>query len=142
MAFFGKGEAEKALNRGLRERNIARVSFDTRALFAASPDSEMTIEAQRKKPKLPVHLLPVDAPPVVRYIGHPELDANRRFLAPWVERVALWIEDGQKPFFFIHMPDNGDALPLAGLWSELLHERIPALGTLSLEEKQPQMGLF
>lgn len=141
-AFFSKGEAEKALNRGLRERNIARVCFDGRALFAAAPDNEVTRDAQRKKPKIPVHLLPVDAPPVIRYIGHPDLEANRRFLAPWVERVSAWIEEGRHPFVFMHMPDNGDALSLATLWNELLSERVPAVDALCLNEKQPQMGLF
>lgn len=141
-AFFSKGEAEKTLNRGLRERNIARVSLDSRALFAAAPDSATTIDAQRKKPRLPVHLLPVGAPPVVRYVGHPNLEANRRFMAPWVERVAVWIEEGRRPFFFVHMPDNRDALPLVALWSELLSERVPDMEPLCLSSKQPQMGLF
>lgn len=141
-AFFSKGEAEKALNRGLRERNITRVCFDSRALFAAAPDSEATRDAQRKKPRVPVHLLPVDAPPVIRYIGHPDLEANHRFLAPWVERVSAWIEEGRHPFVFMHMPDLGDALSLATLWNELLSKRVPGVDTLCLNEKQPQMGLF
>lgn len=141
-AFFSKGAAEKALNQGLRERNVARVAFDSRALFSAAPDNEATRDAQRKKPKVPVHLLPVDAPPVVRYIGHPDLEANRPFLVPWVKRVTDWINEGRAPFFFIHMPDNGDALPLAVLWSELLGESLPEIATLRLEEKQPQIGLF
>lgn len=141
-AFFSKGEAERVLNRGLRERKIARVCFDSRALFAAAPDSETTRDAQRKKPRVPVHLLPVEAPPVIRYVGHPDLESNRRYLAPWVERVGAWIEEGRCPFVFMHMPDKGEALSLAALWSALLSERLPQAGTLSLVAKQPQMGLF
>ncbi|MBK1873624.1 DUF72 domain-containing protein [Marinobacter sp. 1-3A] len=141
-AFFSKGEAEKALNRGLRERNIARVCMDTRALFSAVPDNDITIEAQRKKPQVPVHLLPGDAAPVIRYIGHPSLEANRRFLAPWVERVATWIADNRRPWFFLHMPDIGDALALTELWTELLSERVDGLEAVRFNEKQPQMGLF
>jgi len=141
-AFFSKGEAERALNRGLRERKIARVCFDSRALFAAAPDSETTRDAQRKKPRVPVHLLPVDAPPVIRYVGHPDLETNRRYLAPWVERVSAWIEEGRRPFVFMHMPHKGDALSLAALWSALLSERVPQADVLSLDENQPQMGLF
>lgn len=141
-AFFNKGEAERALNRGLRERNIARVCFDSRALFAAPADSEATRDAQRKKPRVPVHLLPVDASPVIRYIGHPDLQANCRFLAPWVERVGSWIEEGRRPFVFMHMPDNGDALSLAALWSELLSERVPQADAVHIDKAQPQMGLF
>lgn len=141
-AFFSKGEAEKTLNRGLRERNIARVCLDSRALFAAAPDSETTRDAQRKKPRVPVHLLPVEAPPVIRYVGHPDLEANRPFLAPWVDRAAAWIEEGKQPFIFMHMPNKGDALSLAVLWNELLRERTTAVGALCLDEAQPQMGLL
>ncbi|WP_336366109.1 DUF72 domain-containing protein [Marinobacter sp. C2H3] len=141
-AFFQKGEAERALNRGLRDRNLARVCLDSRALFSATPDSDSTRDAQRKKPRVPVHLLPGDAPPVVRYIGHPDLEENRRFLAPWVARVAEWIEAGQRPYVFMHMPDNGDAVSLAALWTEQLNARLPAEPPLALNEKQPQMGLF
>lgn len=141
-AFFSKGEAEKSLNRGLRDRNIARVCLDSRALFSAAPDNDAIRDAQRKKPRVPVHLLPVDAPPMIRYIGHPDLETNRGFLAPWVERVGNWIEEGRHPFVFMHMPDNGDALFLAALWNELLSERLPQLEALNLNEKQPQIGLF
>lgn len=141
-AFFEKGDAEKALNRGLRERNLARVCFDTRALFTATPESEATWEAQSRKPRLPIHLLPVDAPPVVRYIGHPDLESNRPFLAPWAERVSEWIAEGRHPYIFMHMPDNGDALALAALWHELLGERVPELADLAINTEPPQIGLF
>jgi uncharacterized protein YecE (DUF72 family) len=141
-AFFNKGEAEKALNRGLRERNVSRVCLDSRALFSAEPDTDIIRDAQRKKPKVPVHLLPVDAPPMIRYIGHPQLEQNPPFLAPWVERVGQWIEQGKQPYVFMHMPDNGDALALAQLWSRLLHKRLPQIAALNLAAQRPQLGLF
>ena len=140
--FFTKGEAEKALNRGLRERQIARVCFDSRALFTASAEDAATREAQRKKLRLPVHVLPGDASPVIRYVGHPELQANRSFLAPWVDRVAGWIAAGERPYVFIHMPDNGDALSLALLWHELLQGRVEGLPDLPIDPMQAQPGLF
>jgi len=141
-AFFSKGEAERSLNRGLRERNIARVCMDTRALFSATPDNDITLEAQRKKPQVPVHLLPGDAAPVIRYIGHPDLEANRRYLEPWVERVATWVEEKRHPYFFLHMPNIGDALSLTEIWTGLLSERLEGVKALHFNEKQPQMGLF
>lgn len=141
-AFFSKGEAERKLNRGLRDRNITRVCMDTRALFAASPNTDITVEAQRKKPRVPVHLLPGDAAPVIRYIGHPELQANRTYLAPWVERVANWIEQGQTPYFFLHMPDIGDAMALTEIWTELLSKRVETLQAIQFQQEQPQLGLF
>ena len=140
--FFAKGEAERALNRGLRERSLARVCFDSRALFAASAEDEATREAQRKKPRLPVHVLPVEAAPGGRYVGHPDLQANRAFLGPWVERVANWVAAGQRPYLFVHMPDNGNALALAALWHDMLAERLPGLAPLALGQQVTQPGLF
>ncbi|PHR67501.1 DUF72 domain-containing protein [Alcanivorax sp.] len=140
--FFAKGDAERALNRGLLERSLARVCFDSRALFAASAEDPATREAQRKKPRLPVHVLPGEVAPVIRYVGHPDLLANRPFLAPWVERAACWIEAGKQPCVFIHMPDNGDALALAALWHEMLTERLPWLTPLPLGRQVSQPGLF
>lgn len=95
-----------------------------------------------KSPNVPVHLSPVDAPQVIRYIGHPDLETNRQYLAPWATRVNDWIREGQPPFVFMHMPDNGDALALAVLWNELLGEQMPEAGALRLDEKRPQLGLF
>ncbi|WP_328185983.1 DUF72 domain-containing protein [Marinobacter sp. OP 3.4] len=141
-AFFDKGHAERDLNRGLRERTLARVCFDTRALFATPATDEATRDAQRKKPRLPLHLLPGDAPPVIRYIGHPDLQANRPFLQPWVDRFADWIAEGKQPYIFMHMPDSGDALALARLWNELLGQRVPAADFPDLSQEAPQIGLF
>ena len=89
-----------------------------------------------------MHLLPVDAAPVVRFVGHPDLEANRPFLMPWVERAGIWIEEGKHPFIFMHMPNKSDALSLAALWNELLRERVSTVDALHLDTTQPQMGLF
>lgn len=145
LAFFAKGEGERMLNQGLRARNTARVCFDSRPLFSVVARDEITADAQRKKPRVPVHVLPVDADPVIRFIGHPQLDANREFLAPWVQRVADWVEDGLRPYMFIHMPDNGDALALAELWQGMLAARLPGLEALPLVRQVRQVdqpGLF
>ena len=142
-AFFQKGEEERALNQGLRERKLARVCLDSRALFSATPIDDATRDAHRKKPRVPAHLLPSEAQPVLRYIGHPELEANRPFLEPWFARVAQWLEEGQQPFVFMHMPDNGHAVSLAQLWTELLQSRVAELPPLAVEEAdQNQLGLF
>lgn len=141
-AFFAKGEEERALNQGLLARKLARVVLDSRALFSATPDCESTVDAQRKKPRVPVHILPSDASPVIRYIGHPDLETNRAFLAPWVQRVAAWVAAGTQPYVFMHMPDNGHAVALASLWTELLREKLPELEPLPVNVSTPQIGLF
>ncbi|MBY6033358.1 DUF72 domain-containing protein [Marinobacter daepoensis] len=141
-AFFSKGDEERALNRELRARSLARVCLDSRGLFAAIPDTEEILDAQRKKPRVPVHILPTDAPPVIRYIGHPNLDENDRFLQPWVERVAAWVRGGIQPYVFMHMPDNRYAVALASRWTELLQAHLPELPPLPVDIATPQLGLF
>ncbi|WP_323751404.1 DUF72 domain-containing protein [Marinobacter sp.] len=141
-AFFAKGSEEKALNQGLRQRKLARVCMDSRAVFSAIPENDVIVDAQRKKPRVPVHLLPSDAPPVIRYIGHPDLETNRSFLAPWVTRMKEWLDSGSGPYVFMHMPDNAHTIALAELWTELLREHLPELESLPVDVSEPQLGLF
>ncbi|MFP8965597.1 DUF72 domain-containing protein [Pokkaliibacter sp. CJK22405] len=123
-SFFAKGEEEKALNQGIRDRGLARVCFDSRGLFAAKAEDESTKEAQRKKPQVPVHILPSEADPVVRFIGHPQCEMNDSFLLPWAKRFAQWIGEGKRPYLFLHMPDNGEALNLVRRWQPLLESAL------------------
>ncbi len=142
LAFFAKGEGEHLLNQGLRERNTTRVCFDSRALFSQVASDAVTADAQRKKPQVPVHVLPMEVDPVIRFIGHPQLEVNRIFLRPWVKRVSEWAAAGLRPYMYIHMPDNGHALALAELWHGMLQEVMPDLDSLPLEREVNQPGLF
>jgi uncharacterized protein YecE (DUF72 family) len=128
--FFAKDDTEKTFNRLLHERAIDRVVFDSRALFSATDDSAGTRAAQRKKPRLPVHVVALGPRPLVRFIGHPQWQANQPFLQPWVEKIAEWIEQGHTPYFFTQMPDDYWAPRLAQLFHQMLQNRLPAVGRL------------
>ncbi|MTI14702.1 DUF72 domain-containing protein [Sansalvadorimonas verongulae] len=104
--FFEKGEEEKQLNRMLAERGIDRTSLDSRALFSAPADSEAMIDAQQKKPRLPVHAIATGSRPMVRFIGRMEEEQNAVYWQPWLKKVAQWLEEGKEPIVFIHTPDN------------------------------------
>ena len=56
--------------------------------------------------------------------------------------MANWIAEGRKPYMFIHMPDNGQALSLVQLWQGLLREKVPELPELGLADQVDQPGLF
>ncbi len=129
-AFFTKGEEERQLNRLLLERGIDRVMLDSRALFSAEPLDADTKAAQGKKPRLPVHAISLGARPFIRYIGHPDLEANRPFLEPWLDKLVLWMESGQQPYVFIHTPNNRQAPQLARLFHQMLQTRCPEVGLL------------
>lgn len=121
--FFTKGEEERQLNRLLFDLAIDRVMLDSRALFSADPVDADTRLAQGKKPNLPVHAISLGPRPFIRYIGHPVIEANRSFLAPWLDKIALWLAEGREPYFFAHTPNNRHAPQLAGLVAELLRAR-------------------
>ena len=127
-AFFVKGEAERLLNRLLRGLGLDRVMLDSRALFDADPADPDTRIAQGRKPRLPVHAISLGPRPFVRYIGHPVPEANPPYLAPWLDKLALWLDEGREPYVFIHTPNNRQAPRLARLFHGLLHARCPEVG--------------
>ena len=129
-AFFAKGEEERQLNRFLFDLGIDRVMLDSRALFSADPADPDTRTAQGKKPRLPVHAISLGPRPFIRYIGHPDVEANQPFLAPWLDKLVLWLSEGREPYFFAHTPNNRQAPQLARRVHELLRARYPELGAL------------
>lgn len=130
--FFAKGEAERALNRLLRDRGVERICLDTRGLFSCRPDDPAVLLAQSKKPRLPVRPAAFSQSPQLRFVGHPELPANDSFLAPWLDKVADWIGEGRTPYVFLHTPDNRLAPQLALRFHAQLAERLPGLPPLEL----------
>ncbi|HCJ28895.1 MAG TPA: hypothetical protein DHV63_06295 [Pseudomonas sp.] len=137
-AFFARGEEERALNRLLHGRGVERICMDTRALFSCQSRDPALLHAQSKKPRLPVRPAAFSESPQLRFIGHPELEANDRFLAPWLEKVAGWIEAGTRPHVFLHTPDNRLAPDLAMRFHEQLSERLPGLPPLAVAPMQSE----
>lgn len=135
-AFFAKGEEERRLNRLLHGRGIERICLDSRALFSCLSQAPAVLHAQAKKPRLPIRPTAFSQSPQLRFIGHPELLANDRFMAPWLEKVAGWIEEGRTPYVFLHTADNRLAPQLAQRFHQQLMQRLP--GLLALPEWPPQ----
>lgn len=108
-AFFAKGEEEKALNRMLLEKGSNRIIMDSRPVFSAIANTEAVIDAQKKKPRVPVHAIATADNPVIRFIGHPDDACNDPFFKNWLQRLPLWIKEGKTPYLFIHTPDNNAA---------------------------------
>lgn len=144
LAFFARGEEERALNRLLHDLGVERICLDSRALFSATERSAAVLHAQARKPRLPLRPAAFSQTPQVRFIGHPQLLANDPFLTPWVEKVAEWIEAGLKPHVFLHTPDNLQAPALARHFHARLRQRLPGLAALpeSAAEGQAQLDLL
>lgn len=145
MAFFQKGDEERQLNRLLLERGVERICLDSRALFSCVSSDPAVLHAQSKKPKVPVRPAALTQSPQVRFIGRPELEANDPFMAQWVEKVALWIEEGRTPYVYLHTPDNHNAPQLAQRFHEQLMARLPGVPPLAQIDRGPhveQLGLL
>ncbi|MCD9473473.1 DUF72 domain-containing protein [Photobacterium phosphoreum] len=128
--FFTKGAAEQALNRLLIEKNSNRIIMDSRPLFSAQPITPAIIEAQRKKPRLPVHAIATANNPVIRFIGHPNDSYNDPFFNNWLQRIPLWLAEGKQPYLFIHSPDNNHAPESAIRLYHRLQQHLAATITL------------
>ncbi|EAQ7295037.1 DUF72 domain-containing protein [Salmonella enterica] len=126
--FFDKGEDEQQLNRGLHARGVNRVILDSRPVHAAHPHSEAVRDAQRKKPKVPVHAVVTASHPMVRFIGSDNMAQNREFFAAWLQKLPQWRQT-TTPFLFLHTPDIAQAPELVNtLWHDLRCV-LPEIGT-------------
>ncbi|WP_405118651.1 DUF72 domain-containing protein [Pseudomonas leptonychotis] len=144
-AFFAKGEEERSLNRLLHGRGIERICLDSRALFSCVSTAPAVLHAQAKKPRQPLRPTAFSQAPQLRFIGHPELQANDPFMAPWLDKVAGWIEEGRTPYVFLHTSDNRLAPQLAQRFHQQLMRRLPGLPALpqvQVDDQVEQLGLL
>lgn len=122
--FFNKGDSEKALNQLLMQHNVDRVMMDTRPVHSEPATTHTIIDAQSKKPKVPVHVLATGDQPIVRYVGQTNLMANQPFIQPWLKHFENWLNQGKRPYLFIHTADNAQVHALSRLWLKLLTEQL------------------
>ncbi len=144
LAFFAKGPEEQALNQWLSECGIDRIIMDSRPVFAAMPTNAVIIDAQNKKPKVPVHAVATAHRPLIRFIGHPEQQANEAFFTPWLNKLPQWIAQGKQPYLMIHTPDNVAAPQLARTLYQQLSQHIPLppLAAFPGQTPQSQLSMF
>ena len=101
LGFFDKGDNEKRFNQLLMQQNCNRVIMDTRGLFACDSKNDPAIEdAQKKKPRLPVHAIATGDKPIVRFVGHPELLQNPQYYKPWVSQTQPMAATRQATHYF------------------------------------------
>lgn len=142
-AFFARGDEERLLNRQLQARGVERICLDSRALFACTSPDPAVLHAQAKKPRLPLRPTAFSTSPQLRFIGGPDLEANRVFLDPWLDKVADWIGQGLTPYVFLHTPNNHLAAAQALRFHAGLGERLPGLPALAQREPEvEQFGLL
>jgi uncharacterized protein YecE (DUF72 family) len=140
--FFKKGEAEIALNQLLMAHNINRIAMDTRALFAVKPTTEALIDAQQKKPYLPVHAIATGSQPMARFVIADLENDYKTFYQPWLSKVTQWLDEGKSPYVFFHTADNREAPLLARQFCQDLGYNHNVLNPFSGEKEAYQQALF
>lgn len=147
--FFAKGAEEKALNQWLIEHSYDRIIMDSRPVFSeqltkSHPHYESLLDAQQKKPKVPVHAIATARHPMVRFIGHPQEEKNIAFFQPWLSKLPQWISEGKQPYLFIHTSDNVIAPELAADLYKLLQQQIslPNLSPFPADDGLSQLQMF
>ncbi len=103
------------------------VILDSRPVHSAAATSPAMIDAQQKKPKVPVHAVMTARQPMVRFIGGDDMAHNRELFRVWLQTLAKWHQSGT-PWLFLHTPDIAFAPALVDtLWGDL-RAALPAAG--------------
>lgn len=150
--FFERPEEAQHLDDLLAEHRINRAVFDTSALHEVQDDDPLTIEAQRKKPKMPAYFSATAQCPMLRYVGH-QLPSHNTARLPYIaQQVADWIAQNKTPYVFLHSPGDLYAPQICRLFHTLLAQILQPkgidIGTLppfmgETEAEQPtQINLF
>ena len=120
-----------------------RVWMDTRALRTASePWDEPTRLAINRKPNLPIYPIGLGPSPMIRYVAHPHIEANRAWLNDWAKVFAAWLNEGRRPFFFAHYPGETLAPQVANLFYKLLRTHRPKCPERPIWPCERQLTLF
>lgn len=141
-AFFHPGRARSDLYACLRSAKVDRVTFDSRALFSAPPDDPVEEKSQGRKPNLLVDWTATGMRPMVRFVGRNDLQKVDPWQGEVARIVAAWIEDGLRPYVFMHTPDDTFAPQLCRRFHALVREWLPDLPNLEFPELPSQLRLL
>lgn len=104
------------------------VILDSRPVHSAVARNPAMIDAQRKKPKLPVHAVVTAGNPLVRFIGSDDMAHNHRLFGVWLQTLAKW-RQSTTPYLFLHTPDIAQAPELVSTLWEDLRRVMPEVGS-------------
>jgi uncharacterized protein YecE (DUF72 family) len=129
-AFFDGGGAHHAVDDVLVEANVGRVVLDTRSLYAASPRTDAAVDERRTKPRLPVVTDVMGDEPIVRVIGSDDVEGTFDGLLAWTPTIVDWLDEGRRPYVFVHQPENLESPALARRFHAAVAEHVTDLAPL------------
>ncbi|WP_017661791.1 DUF72 domain-containing protein [Baaleninema simplex] len=131
----------------LRELGIARVMLDTRPIYQPGNTGENDPQrhSRRRKPNLPLHPTITADFAFVRFITHPDRDANTAFLEDWANRLEHWNDRRLQVYFFVHCPVEDFSPGTARSLQNLLENReipVSSLPWNAIDDPPVQLSLF
>lgn len=142
QAFFNKSHEESELLRLLAGSQHNRVIMDSRPVFSTQPYCDSLLDAQQKKPRVPCHPIATGMNPLVRYIGHPDLSLNDKYLDQWASKLGQWMSEGREPYVFVHSSDNVAAPILAVKLEQKLAAIMPEYRAKLVLPSKPEQSLL
>lgn len=127
----------------LGDLGVARVVLDSRPIHGA--ELGPSVQSERDKPALPLVADRTASFAVIRYIGHPDVRRNERYLEAWANRIDVWLEEGADVYFFAHCPLERKSPRIARKFHGMLRERnaaVPELPWNRLDRAEGQETLF
>jgi uncharacterized protein YecE (DUF72 family) len=122
--FFDGASHEHDFNTLLTEFGAARCVFDTTALFSVDKSYDTWVsEAQNKKPKFALRHTRTGSFAFVRYVSHPNMQANETWLSTWASKVIDWLSKGDDVYFFIHHPNDHFAPQVIRIFHHMISQR-------------------
>jgi uncharacterized protein YecE (DUF72 family) len=123
---------DELLDQVLSEREMARVTIDTRPIRDLAGDErlagstyESLLEARDRKPDVPVTPKRTTDFIFTRYIGHPEYEPNIPLLNEWADYFIPQLQNGADVYMFCHSPNNLVAPELCRYLYHRVAEAVP-----------------
>jgi uncharacterized protein YecE (DUF72 family) len=118
------GDNGAKLDEVLKATGASRIVFDVRP--AHRSESPEAASAKERKPDVPLIADALQPFVIVRYIGSPVMAENEPYLSEWATRVAAWLKDKRRVYFFAHCPVED----LSPFIARDLYHRVSALADL------------
>jgi uncharacterized protein YecE (DUF72 family) len=118
--WFMPSHAEK-LQQLLMELRIDRVILDTQPIYRTPKDPEYPFIC--KKPDVPLWTELSGDRALIRYVSHPRLAVNQRYMVDWAMRMQPWLDAGKEVFLFVHCPIEAHSPANARYFQQILQEQ-------------------
>jgi uncharacterized protein YecE (DUF72 family) len=145
---------ELALDALLAHHGANRCHFDTQCIHRSQQLDASTLEAQKRKPKLPRRTQVIGSRTMIRIVGQNKLLDTESDILTWATHLSRLLAQNNAPeiYAFTHTPDDFYAPQMAQALYQAMRKALPRLDELALLSRRlgsdieamrvEQLGLF